>query len=138
MAGEPSLTLAGNLVADPEVRFTKAGKPVCNFRLASTPRRYDRDTSAWVDGEALFMSCTVWGDAAGNVAESLHRGARVLVTGTVRSKQYETREGERRTSIELEVDEVGPSLKFASATVNKRSAYPSSPAGVAAAPSTAA
>ena len=122
MTGETSLTLVGNLVADPELRFTQSSVPVCNFRIASTSRHFDKTRQEWVDGEPLFMSCTVWREAAEHAAETLERGMRVLVTGTLRSRQYETREGEKRTALEVEVDEVGPSLRFVAAKVQPRSA----------------
>lgn len=121
MAGETTLTLVGNLVADPELRFTQSGVPVCNFRLASTPRFYDKQAAAWADGEALFLSCTVWREPAENAAESLSRGMRVVVVGSLRARQYETREGEKRTAYEVDVDEVAPSLRFATAAVTRRS-----------------
>ncbi|MBM4548718.1 single-stranded DNA-binding protein [Rhodococcus hoagii] len=113
------ITIIGNLVADPELRFTPAGAAVANFTVASTPRMFDKQTNEWKDGEALFMRCQVWREAAENVAESLSRGSRVIVTGKLRQRSYETREGEKRTVIELEVDEIGPSLRYATATVNK-------------------
>lgn len=120
MSGDTTLTLVGNLVADPELRFTAAGVPVCNFRVASTPRHFDKQTQEWVDGEALFLSCTVWRDAAENAAESLQRGMRVVVVGLLRARSYETREGEKRTAFEVDVEEVGPSIRYATATVAKR------------------
>ncbi|WP_168582827.1 single-stranded DNA-binding protein [Gephyromycinifex aptenodytis] len=121
MAGETVITVIGNLVADPELRFTPSGAAVANFRVASTPRTFDRQTNEWKDGEALFLSCSAWRDMAENVAESLQRGARVIVSGRLRSRSYETKEGEKRTVIELEVDEIGPSLRYATAKVNKTS-----------------
>jgi single-strand DNA-binding protein len=121
MANETLLTIIGNLTDDPELRFTPSGAAVAKFRVASTPRFMDRTTNEWKDGEPLFMQCVVWRQAAENVAESLQRGARVIVTGRLRQRSYETREGERRTVIELEVDEVGPSLRYATAKVNKMS-----------------
>jgi single-strand DNA-binding protein len=115
MAGETTITVVGNLVDDPELRFTPSGAAVANFRIASTPRTFDRQTNEWKDGDALFLSCSVWRQAAENVAESLQKGMRVIVQGQLRSRQYETREGERRTVFEIQVDEVGPSLKYATA-----------------------
>ncbi|HEV2087471.1 MAG TPA: single-stranded DNA-binding protein [Cryptosporangiaceae bacterium] len=119
MAGETVITLVGNLVDDPELRFTPSGAAVAKFRLASTPRTYDKQTGEWKDGESLFLSCNVWRQAAENVAESLTRGMRVIVQGRLRQRSYETREGEKRTVFEVEVDEVGPSLRSATAKVNK-------------------
>ncbi|MCE5291647.1 MAG: single-stranded DNA-binding protein [Nocardiaceae bacterium] len=119
MAGETTITIIGNLTADPELRFTPAGAAVANFTVAATPRTFDRNSNEWKDGEALFMRCNIWREAAENVAESLTRGSRVIVTGRLKQRSYETREGEKRTVVELEVDEVGPSLKYATAKVNK-------------------
>ncbi len=119
MAGETVITLIGNLTGDPELRFTPSGAAVANFTVASTPRTFDRQTNEWKDGETLFMRCSIWRDAAENVAESLQRGTRVVVTGRLKSRSYETKEGEKRTVIELDVDEVGPSLRYATAKVNK-------------------
>jgi len=119
MAGDTVITIIGNLTADPELRFTPSGAAVANFTVASTPRQFDRTSNEWKDGETLFMRCSVWRDAAENVAESLQRGTRVLVTGRLKSRSYETKEGEKRTVIELDVDEVGPSLKYATAKVNR-------------------
>ncbi len=119
MAGETVITLVGNLVDDPELRFTPSGAAVAKFRLASTPRTYDKQTGEWKDGESLFLSCNVWRQAAENVAESLTRGMRVIVQGRLKQRSYETREGEKRTVFEVEVDEVGPSLRSATAKVNK-------------------
>lgn len=119
MAGETVITVVGNLVDDPELRFTPSGAAVANFRIASTPRTFDRQTNEWKDGDALFLSCSVWRQAAENVAESLQRGMRVIVQGRLRQRSYETREGEKRTVIELEVDEVGPALKYATAKVTR-------------------
>ena len=121
MAGDTQITVVGNLVDDPELRFTPSGAAVANFRIASTPRTFDRQSNEWKDGEALFLSCSVWRQAAENVAESLQKGMRVVVQGNLRSRQYETREGEKRTVIELEVDEIGPSLRYATAKVQKMS-----------------
>ena len=119
MAGDTVITIIGNLTADPELRFTPSGAAVANFTVASTPRQFDRTSNEWKDGETLFMRCSVWRDAAENVAESLQRGARVLVSGRLKSRSYETKEGEKRTVIEMDVDEVGPSLKYATAKVNR-------------------
>src|SRR4051795_12425294 len=121
MAGDTTITIIGNLTNDPELRFTPSGAAVANFTVASTPRTFDRQSNEWKDGETLFMRGSVWRDAAENVAESLQRGTRVLVSGRLRSRSYETREGEKRTVVELEVDEVGPSLKYATAKVAKAS-----------------
>ncbi len=117
MAGETIITVVGNLVDDPELRFTPSGAAVANFRIASTPRTFDKQTNEWKDGDALFLSCSVWRQAAENVAESLQKGMRVVVQGRLKQRSYETREGEKRTVVELEVDEVGPSLKYATAKV---------------------
>lgn len=121
MAGETVITIVGNLTGDPELRFTPSGAAVANFTVASTPRTFDRQSNEWKDGETLFMRCSVWRDAAENVAESLQRGTRVIVTGRLKSRSYETKEGEKRTVIEMDVDEVGPSMKYATAKVNKTS-----------------
>jgi single-strand DNA-binding protein len=121
MAGETIITIVGNLVDDPELRFTPSGAAVANFRIASTPRTFDRQANEWKDGEALFLTCSVWRQAAENVAESLQKGMRVVVQGRLKSRQYETREGERRTVFEIDVDEVGPSLKYATAKVTRAS-----------------
>ena len=118
-AGDTQITIAGNLVDDPELRFTPAGQPVARFRVASTPRFRDNATGEWKDGDSLFLTCNVWRQAAENVAESLTRGMRVIVSGRLRQRSYETKEGEKRTVYEVEVDEVGPSLRNASAKVNK-------------------
>jgi single-strand DNA-binding protein len=119
MSNETTLTITGNLVDDPELRFTPAGQPVAKFRVASTPRFRDNATGEWKDGDSLFLTCNVWRQAAENVAESLQRGMRVIVSGRLRQRSYETKEGEKRTVYELEVDEVGPSLRNASAKVSK-------------------
>ena len=119
MAGETVITVVGNLVDDPELRFTPSGAAVANFRIASTPRTFDRQTNEWKDGDALFLTCSVWRQAAENVAESLQKGMRVVVQGRLKSRQYETREGEKRTVFEIEVEEVGPSLKYATAKVTR-------------------
>jgi single-strand DNA-binding protein len=118
-AGDTQITIAGNLVDDPELRFTPAGQPVARFRVASTPRFRDNNTGEWKDGDSLFLTCNVWRQAAENVAESLTRGTRVIVSGRLRQRSYETKEGEKRTVYEVEVDDVGPSLRNASAKVNK-------------------
>ncbi|HEU5144284.1 MAG TPA: single-stranded DNA-binding protein [Dermatophilaceae bacterium] len=119
MAGETPITLVGNLTADPELRFTPSGAAVANFTVASTPRTFDRQTNEWKDGEALFLNCSVWRQAAENAAESLQRGMRVIVSGRLKARSFETREGEKRTVFEVDVDEVGPSLKYATAKVTK-------------------
>ncbi|WP_431879005.1 single-stranded DNA-binding protein [Amycolatopsis sacchari] len=118
MAGETIITVVGNLTADPELRFTPSGAAVANFTVASTPRTFDRQTGEWKDGEALFLRCNLWRQPAENLAESLTRGARVIVQGRLRQRSYE-KDGEKRTVIELEVDEIGPSLRYATAKVNK-------------------
>jgi single-strand DNA-binding protein len=119
MAGDTLLTLIGNLTADPELRFTPSGAAVANFTVASTPRTFDRQANEWKDGETLFMRCSVWRDVAENVAESLQRGSRVIVTGRLKSRTWDTKEGEKRTVMELDVEELGPSLRYATAKVNK-------------------
>jgi len=121
MAGETTITLVGNLTADPELRFTPSGAAVANFTVASTPRTFDRQTNEWKDGDAMFLSCAVWRQAAENVAESLQKGMRVIVQGRLKSRSYETREGERRTVFEIDVDEIGPALKYATAKVSRNS-----------------
>ena len=121
MAGETTITVVGNLTDDPELRFTPSGAAVAKFRIASTPRTMDRQSGEWKDGEPLFLACNIWRDAAEHVAESLQRGARVIVQGRLRQRSYETREGEKRTVYELEVDEIGPSLRYATAKVQKMS-----------------
>ncbi|GAA1540513.1 single-stranded DNA-binding protein [Kribbella lupini] len=121
MAGETVVTLVGNLVDDPELRFTPSGAAVANFRVASTPRTYDRQSGEWKDGESLFLSCSVWRQAAENVAESLQRGMRVIVQGRLKSRSYDDREGQKRTVFEIDVDEVGPSLRSATAKVTRAS-----------------
>jgi single-strand DNA-binding protein len=121
VAGDTTITVVGNLTADPELRFTPSGAAVANFTVASTPRIYDRQTGEWKDGEALFLRCAIWREAAENVAESLTRGARVIVQGRLKQRSFETREGEKRTVVEVEVDEIGPSLRYATAKVNKAS-----------------
>ena len=119
MAGETVVTLVGNLVDDPELRFTPSGAAVANFRIASTPRTYDRQSGEWKDGESLFLSCSVWRQAAENVAESLQRGMRVIVQGRLKQRSYDDREGQKRTVFEIDVDEVGPRLRSATAKVTK-------------------
>ncbi|GAA1877742.1 single-stranded DNA-binding protein [Williamsia serinedens] len=121
MAGDTVITVIGNLTADPELRFTPSGAAVANFTVASTPRTFDRQTNEWKDGEALFLRCSIWREAAENVAESLTKGARVIVSGRLKQRSYETREGEKRTVVELECDEIGPSLRYATAKVNRAS-----------------
>jgi len=118
-AGDTQITIAGNLVDDPELRFTPSGQPVAKFRVASTPRFLDKNTNEWKDGDSLFLTCNVWRQAAENVAESLTRGMRVIVSGRLRQRSYETKEGEKRTVYELQVDEAGPSLRNATAKVTK-------------------
>jgi single-strand DNA-binding protein len=120
-AGDTTITIIGNLVGDPELRYTPTGQAVATFRVASTPRFMDRTTNEWKDGDSLFLSCNVWRQAAENVAESLTRGMRVIVSGRLRQRSYETKEGEKRTVYEVEVDEVGPSLRNASAKVTRSS-----------------
>jgi single-strand DNA-binding protein len=119
VAGETVITVVGNLTADPELRFTPSGAAVASFTVASTPRTFDRQTNEWKDGEALFLRCSIWRQAAENVAESLQRGTRVVVSGRLKQRSFETREGEKRTVIEMDVDEIGPSLRYATAKVNK-------------------
>ena len=119
MAGETPLNITGNLVDDPELRFTPSGAAVANFKIASTPRTFDRQSNEWKDGETLFLRCSVWKDMAENVAESLTKGMRVIIEGRLKSRSYDTKEGEKRTVIELEVDEIGPSLRYANAKVNR-------------------
>lgn len=119
MAGETIITVVGNLTADPELRFTPSGAAVANFTIASTPRTFDKQTGEWKDQEALFLRCSLWREAAENVAESLTKGQRVIAQGRLKARSYETKEGEKRTSMELDVDEIGPSLRFATASVNR-------------------
>ena len=119
-AGDSQITIAGNLVDDPELRFTPAGQPVARFRVASTPRFRDNNTGEWKDGDSLFLTCNVWRQAAENVAESLTRGMRVIVSGRLRQRSYETKEGEKRTVYELQVDEAGPALTRATAKVTRK------------------
>jgi single-strand DNA-binding protein len=119
MAGETVITVVGNLTSDPELRFTPSGAAVANFTIASTPRTFDRQTNEWKDGDTLFLNCSIWRQAAENVAESLQKGMRVVAQGRLKARSYETREGEKRTVMELDVDEVGPSLKYATAKVTR-------------------
>ena len=121
MAGETPITLVGNLTADPELRFTPSGAAVANFTVASTPRTFDRQSNEWRDGDAMFLNCAVWRQAAENVAESLQKGMRVIVQGRLKSRSYETREGEKRTVFEVDVDEIGPALRYATAKVTRSS-----------------
>jgi single-strand DNA-binding protein len=121
MAGDTVITVVGNLTDDPELRFTSSGVAVANFTVASTPRMFDKQTNEWKDGDALFLRCSIWRQAAENVAESLQKGARVVVQGRLKQRSYETREGEKRTVYELDVEEVGPSLRYATAKVTKAS-----------------
>ncbi len=121
MAGETPITIVGNLTNDPELRFTPSGAAVASFTVASTPRFLDKATNEWKDGDALFLRCSLWRQAAENAAESLQRGARVIVTGRLKQRSFETKEGEKRTVVEVDVDEIGPSLKYATAKVNKTS-----------------
>jgi single-strand DNA-binding protein len=121
MAGETVITVVGNLTSDPELRFTPSGQAVASFTIASTPRTLDRATNEWKDGEALFLRCSIWRQAAENVAESLTRGARVVAQGRLKQRSFETKEGEKRTVVEMDIDEIGPSLRYATAKVNKAS-----------------
>ncbi|MGY6658975.1 single-stranded DNA-binding protein [Amycolatopsis sp. TRM77291] len=138
MAGEPVITVTGNLTSDPELRFTPLGKAVANFTVATTPRKRNSATGEWEDGEALFLRCTVWQQPGENVAESLTRGARVIVQGRLKQRSFETRDGEKRTVVELDVDEIGPSLRYATAKVSKvtrtQNTQPTTAAAPAAAP----
>ncbi|MEV7574326.1 single-stranded DNA-binding protein [Pseudarthrobacter sp. NPDC089323] len=131
MAGETTITVIGNLTSDPELRFTPNGSAVANFTIASTPRTFDRQSNEWKDGETLFLRASVWREAAENVAESLTKGMRVIASGRLKSRSYETKEGEKRTVVELEVDEIGASLRYASAKINRtqRSAQGGQPSG---------
>ncbi len=119
MSGETAITVIGNMVADAELRFAPSGHAVANFTIASTPRNFDRQRNEWVDAEPLFLRCSIWREAAENVVESLTKGTRVIASGNLRQRQYETKEGEKRTVVELEVTEIGPSLRYASAKVTK-------------------
>jgi single-strand DNA-binding protein len=129
MAGDTQITVVGNLVADPELRFTSSGQAVVNFRVASTPRYFDRQTNDWKDGEALFLSCSAWRQYAENISESLTKGTRVIVVGRLKQRSWETREGEKRTVMEIEVDEVGPALRNATAKVVRPERGPGGPGG---------
>lgn len=122
MSGETQITLVGNLTADPELRFTPNGAAVANFTIATTARVYDKNTNQWADGDSMFLNASVWRQYAENVAESLHKGMRVIVVGRLKSRSYETREGEKRTVFEVDVEEVGPALRYATATVNRTTA----------------
>lgn len=119
MAGETTITIIGNLTADPELRWTQSGTPVADLTIASTPRAYDRQAGQWRDGETLFMRCSAWRDQAENIAETLRKGMRVIAQGRLGQRQYETRQGERRTVVEMQIDEIGPSLRNARAQVNR-------------------
>lgn len=119
MAGDTVITVIGNLTADPELRFTPSGSAVANFTIASTPRSFDKSTGQWVDQDALFMRCSIWREAAENVAESLAKGVRVIAQGRLVQRSYETKEGEKRTVVELQVDEIGPSVRYATAKVTR-------------------
>lgn len=132
--GETPITLVGNLVADPELRYTPAGAAVANFRVASTPRRFDQQANQWVDDEPLFLTCNVWRQAAENVANSLTKGTRVIVTGRLRQRSYDTRDGDKRTVFEVEVDEIGPSLRYATTQVTKTARQAGSAGGQATPP----
>lgn len=131
MAGETVITVIGNLTSDPELRFTPSGVPVANFTIASTPRTYDRQTNQWKDGEGLFLRCSLWKDAAENVANTLTKGTRVIAQGRLIQRNYETRNGEKRTSLELHIDEIGPSLRYATAKITRtgRNTPPPPPPG---------
>ena len=119
MANDTQITIVGNLVAEPELRFTPSGAAVANFTIASTPRTFDKQANEWRDGDPMFLGCSVWRQAAENVAESLTKGMRVIVQGRLKSRSYETREGEKRTVFEIDVEEVGPSLRYATAVVTR-------------------
>jgi single-strand DNA-binding protein len=134
MSGEPNITVIGNLVEDPELRFTPSGAAVANFRVASTPRTLDKQTNEWRDGETLWLSCSVWREQAENVAESLQRGTRVIVTGRLKARSYEDRDGNKRTVFEIDVDEVGPSMRYATAKITKAAARERGTASAPAAP----
>lgn len=131
MAGETLITIVGNLVDDPELRYTPSGDAVANFRVASTPRVYDRESAEWTDGETLFLTCTVWRQYAENVAESLARGNRVIVEGRLKQRSYENSEGEKRTVYEIEVEDVGPTLRFGTARLTRGNAAEKAPEPVA-------
>lgn len=134
MTGETTLTVVGNMTADPELRYTQGGLPVAGFTVASTPRTFDRQAGEWKDGEALFMRCSVWREHAEHVAASLKKGARVIVTGRLVQKSYQDREGNPRTVLELEVDEIGPALRYATAVVTRAGGGASRPAASGGAP----
>ena len=134
MAGDTTITVIGNLTGDPELRFTPSGAAVSNFTIASTPRSFDKATNEWKDGSTLFMRSSVWREAAENLVESLTKGARVIATGRLVQRSYETNEGEKRTVVELEVEEIGPSLRYATAQVTKKAASGNSAARPASAP----
>lgn len=119
MAGETPITIVGNIVAEPELRFTPAGAAVCNFRVASTPRRYNSQTNQWEDGEAMFLTCNAWKQLGENTAESLAKGMRVIVTGKLKQRSFQNREGDNRSVFEIDVEEVGPSLRYATTQVNR-------------------
>jgi single-strand DNA-binding protein len=136
MSGETVITVVGNLTADPELKFTTSGVGVASFTVASTPRMFDKQTNEWRDGEALFLRCSAWRELAENLAESLTRGMRVIVSGRLRQRSFETAAGEKRTVVDLEVDEAGPSLKYAKATVVKAARNGSAPAPAASSRST--
>ena len=121
MANETKITLIGNMTADPELRFTQGGKPVANFTVASTPRTFDRQANEWRDGDPMFLQCSVWNQYAQNVADTLTKGMRVIVHGDLKSRSYEAQDGSRRTVFQVEVDEVGPALRFATAKVDRAS-----------------
>ena len=129
MAGETPITLVGNMTDDVSVRFTASGAAIANFTVASTPRTFDKNTNEWVDGEAMFLNCSVWRQAAENVAESLTKGMRVIVQGRLKARSYETREGEKRTVFEVDVDEVGPALRYATAKVTRTDSRPAGGGG---------
>jgi len=129
MAGETQITIAGNLVEDPNLRFTPSGQAVANFRVASTPRYFDKQSNQWTDGEALFVTCNVWRQPAEHCAESLTKGMRVIVQGRLKQRSYQTREGQKRTVYEVDVDEIGPSLRNATAKVTKAQRTGAAPAG---------
>ena len=129
MAGDTVITVIGNLTSEPELRWTPSGAAVATFTIASTPRTLDRQTQEWKDGEALFLRCSVWREAAENVAESLTRGSRVVAQGRLKQRSFETKEGEKRTVVELDVDEIGPSLRYATATVAKVARTGNGPGG---------
>ena len=134
-AGDTTITVIGNMVADPELRFTPSGAAVASFRIASTPRFFDRQTNDWKDGDSLFLTCNVWRQYAENVAESLRKGMRVIVIGRLKQRSYETREGEKRTVYEVDIDDIGPALRYATASIQRTSRGSSADAGAAPAPS---